>query len=180
PEQHSYAFEMRDKPWAQVLEWYADVSGLPFVGSLKPTGTFTFVSPRPGRRYTLAEITDVLNEALMSQKFILVRHRASFTVLPADERVGPALLPQVPLAELEKRGRTELVRVMLPLKTLSAEDLAPEVRKLLGPFGEVVVLDKSNQLLLQDTAGNLQQAVRTVQELEAKEDKKRGFLEDGR
>ncbi len=174
PKETTHAFEMRDKPWARVLEWYADVSGLAFVGTVKPAGTFTFVAPRAGRRYTLAEITDVLNEALMGQKFILVRHRASFTVLPADERVGPALLPQVPLAELEKRGRTELVRVMLPLKTLSAEDLAPEVRKLLGPFGEVVVLDRSNQLLLQDTAGNLRRAVRLVQELEAKEGKKRG------
>jgi RNA polymerase sigma factor (sigma-70 family) len=178
PEQKAYTFEMRDKPWAAVFEWYADVSGLPFVGNVKPTGSFTFVSPRPGRRYTLAEITDVLNEALLAQKFILVRRPASFTVLPADERVDPTLLPQVPLDDLEKRGRTELVRVALPLKALSATDLGPEVKKMLGPFGEVVVLPRSNQLLLQDTAGTLRRALRTVQELEAKEGKKRGGREE--
>src|SRR4051812_1805665 len=36
------AFEMRDKPWGAVLEWLADLVGLPVVTNEKPTGTFTF------------------------------------------------------------------------------------------------------------------------------------------
>ncbi|HZY84394.1 MAG TPA: sigma-70 family RNA polymerase sigma factor [Gemmataceae bacterium] len=177
PKKATYTFEMRDKPWAKVIEWYSEVSGLPFAGNVKPTGTFTFIPARGKRLYTLAEITDILNEALLAhaiQKYLLVRRPASFTLLPADERLDPTLLPQVPLAALEKRGRTELVRVVLPLKNVPAGDLAPEVKKLLGPFGEVVALEKINRLVLQDTAGNLRRVVQTVQEVEARDGKKRG------
>jgi type II secretory pathway component GspD/PulD (secretin) len=167
PEPKTFAFDMADKPWKHVFEWYADQTGLPFVGSNVPTGTFTFIGPR-NKKYTLEEITDILNEALLAQKFILVRRAASFTVLPADEKIDPTLLPRVSLDDLEKRGRTELVTVMMPLK-LKANEIAPDVKKLLGPFGSVVVLEKANQLLLQDTAGNLRQICQTIKEIEVRD-----------
>jgi hypothetical protein len=177
PRQKTYLFEMRDKPWTSVIEWYSEVSGLPFAGNVKPTGTFTFLPARGKRLYTLAEITDILNEALQAhaiQKYLLVRRTASFTLLPADEAVDTTLVPEVSLAELEKRGQTELVRVMLPLKSVSASDIAPEVQKMLGPFGKVVPLERSKRLILQDTAGNLRRAVRIIQDLEARDGKRRG------
>src|SRR5262249_43925227 len=67
----TYAFEFRAKPWKDVLEWFSDISGLPFIGSNTPTGTFTFISPKNGpRQYTVPQIVDILNEALIGQKFI--------------------------------------------------------------------------------------------------------------
>jgi hypothetical protein len=75
----------------------------------------------------------------------------------------------VRLDDLDRRGRTELVAVMLPLTTLSAEDVGPDVRKLLGPFGEVVVLVRANQLLLRDTAGNVRLVHETIKVMEARE-----------
>ncbi len=167
PEPKTFAFDMADKPWKHVFEWYADQTGLPFVGTNVPTGTFTFIGPR-NKKYTLEEITDILNEALLAQKFILVRRAASFTVLPADEKIDPTLLPRVSLDDLEKRGRTELVTVMMPLKR-KASEIAPDVKKLLGPFGSVVVLENANQLLLQDTAGNLRQICQTIKEIETRD-----------
>src|SRR5262245_29233948 len=47
------AFEMRDKPWSAVLEWLADLVGLPVVTNEKPTGTFTFIAPGKGAQYTV-------------------------------------------------------------------------------------------------------------------------------
>lgn len=164
-EEKTYKFEIREKPWKDVLEWYADTSGLPFIGSSWPAGTFTFVAPR-GRKYTLGEITDLINEALQAQKHILVRREASFTVLPAAEKIDPTLLPQVRPEDLENRGRTELVRLELSLTFANVEEIAPDVRKLLGPFGAVVVLEKANRLLLQDTVGNLRRIVERVKDLE--------------
>jgi RNA polymerase sigma factor (sigma-70 family) len=169
----TFPFEMRDKPWVQVLEWYSDVSGLPFAGNFKPTGTFTFLPPRHKRQFTLAEITDILNEALLSQpatqRYLLVRRHASFTLLPADEKIDPTLVPRVRPDDLDKRGRTELVTVALPLTELSAEDVAPDVKKLLGPFGEVVTLGRANQLIVRDTAGNLRLIRETIKDIEAHE-----------
>jgi RNA polymerase sigma factor (sigma-70 family) len=167
PKEQTFAIEIRDKPWSNVFEWYSDISGLPFVSNSKPPGTFTFIPPGPKQRYTLTQITDFLNEALLAQKYVLVRREASFTVLPADEKIDPTLLPRVRLEDLGKRGRTELVTVVIPLKNLSATDFGPEVKKMVGPFGEVIVLEKANQLIVQDTAGNLRHICEILKEVEA-------------
>jgi len=124
-------------------------------------------------QYTLGEITDLLNEALLEQKYILVRRVASFTVLTADQKIDPALLPRVRVEDLAMRGRTELVTVMLPLKTVNAEDLGAEVKKMLGPFGDVAILEKFNQLILQDTAGNLRRIHEVIKDIEAREAEKK-------
>jgi RNA polymerase sigma factor (sigma-70 family) len=168
-----YPFEVRNKKWSEVLEWLSDQTGLPVVAPSVPTGTFTFISPRPTdqakRTYTLSEVIDFINEGLLAnptQKFFLIRRPASFNVLLADEKIDPTLLPQIAPDELDKRGKTELVRVMLPLTSLNAKDIGPEVKKMMGPFGEVIVVGFSNSLLLQDTAGNLARIRQTIQAVE--------------
>jgi hypothetical protein len=164
-----YAFAMRDQPWIKVFEWYAEHTGLAYVGAFKPAGTFTFIPPRGKRKYTTEEITDTINEALLARKYVLVRRAASFTVLPADERVDPLLVPRLKLADLEKRARTELVSVVLPLKSVRAREIGADVKKMLGPFGEVVILETGNRLILQDTAGNLRRITRTLKEIDTQE-----------
>jgi RNA polymerase sigma factor (sigma-70 family) len=172
PEPRKYAFEMDHKPWASVLEWYSGLSGLPYVGQVKPTGTFTFL-PAPGKRqFTLEEITDVLNEALLAQKYVLVRRNRAFTVLTAEEKIDATLLPRVRLDELEQRGKTELVTVVLPLANPTSREVVAEVKKMLGPFGEVV-LERANQLILKDAAGNLQRIQQTIKDVEAREAEKK-------
>jgi RNA polymerase sigma factor (sigma-70 family) len=162
PAEKTIPFELRDKPWTQVFEWYSEVSGLAYTGTYKPAGTATFIPAKGKSRYTLAEITDILNEMLLSQRFILIRRDVTFTVLPDEPKIDPVLVPRVRLDELAKRGKTELVSVVLPVTAPSAKDLGPDVKKMLGPFGEIVVLEKVNQLILQDTAGNLRQIHETL------------------
>jgi WD40 repeat protein len=165
-----YRIEFRDKPWREVLQWLSEQTGLPVVTGVRPTGTFTFLAPKgsAGARdgYTVPEVIDLLNEALMQQKLLLLRRDASFTIVPADERLDPALVPRVTLDALKSRGKTEVVSVVVPLKSLAANDLAPEIKKLLGPFGEVIALPRSKQLILQDTAGNLRRIVETIGTIE--------------
>jgi RNA polymerase sigma factor (sigma-70 family) len=173
-----YAFEMRDKPWAQVFEWLSEQTGLAFVSPYKPTGTFTFVPPK-GKQYTIPEIFDFINDALLAntnaQKYLLLRREKTFGLVPADERIDPTLVPRVGLAELDKRGRMELVKVVLPLTALTAKEIAPDVKKMLGPFGEVAALDKANQLLVQDTAGNVREVLQMIKDAEGREaEQKRG------
>src|SRR5262249_12429360 len=47
--------------------------------------------------------------------------------------------------------------------------LAPEVKKMMGPFGEVVAMAKANQLVLQDTAGNIKRIIKTIRDIEENE-----------
>jgi hypothetical protein len=169
----TFAFEMRDKPWKQVIEWFVDQSGLAFVGSRTPTGTFSFVGP-PNKRYSLPEIIDILNEALLSQRqpYLLLRGERSFRLIPADEKVDPSLVPRVSLEDLDKRGNTELVSVKMVLKTLKARDLKAELKKICGPFGEVEADEKAISLTVQDTAGNVKRIIKAVREAEAAAKKK--------
>lgn len=119
PAQKKIAFEMRDKPWSGVLEWLADQSGLPVVASSKPTGKFTFVPPKGGvNSFTLDEIFDILNESLIEQRLILIRRTASFTIVPAGERIDPGPLPRSTIDELENLPRTQLTEVCLPIRAI--------------------------------------------------------------
>src|SRR5262249_35027972 len=154
PAEKTISFEFRDKPWGSVLEWLRDVSNLPIISPYKPTGSFTFIPPK-GKSYTLPEVVDILNEGLVSQKYVLIRREQSFTLVPADEKIDPALLPRVTVAELNDHGKTEMVSVVVPLASLNADEFKDEAKKMMGPFGEVVPLTQANKLLLQDTVGNI-------------------------
>jgi type II secretory pathway component GspD/PulD (secretin) len=162
PRPKKFTFEMRKQPWGKVLEWLSDQSGLPLIALHRPTGTFNFTPPK-GQKYTLAEIQDILNEALLAKKYLLVRRDKSLQLFPADERIDPSLVPRVEPADLAGLPKTQLAQVLIPVRGAVAMDLAHEVRGLLGPFGQVTVLGQSNQLLLLDTAANLRAVYAVLQ-----------------
>jgi RNA polymerase sigma factor (sigma-70 family) len=148
-------FEFRDAPWQQVIEWYSEISGLPYVGTAKPKGSLTGFHPKSKRQYTINEITDILNEALLEQRCLLIRRAATFTIVSADEPIDLTFVASVHLDDLQKRAKTEIVRVTVPLTNLSAKEFAPSVKKMMGPFGQVIPLEQSHQLILIDTVANL-------------------------
>jgi type II secretory pathway component GspD/PulD (secretin) len=164
------AFEFRNKPWSQVFEWLSDTTGLPVIASFKPTGTFTFMPPSADKRYTLPQIMDILNEALLQQKLLLLRTERSITLLPADE-APHGLIPRVQPQDFKNYGETELVSVVIPLRNLVAEDLAPDVKKMLGPFGKVAALKAANSLQVDDMAGNIRRVVQMIVEIETRDRK---------
>jgi RNA polymerase sigma-70 factor (ECF subfamily) len=157
-----YSFSMKDKPWKEVIDWFADQSGLAFSGVYKPTGNFTFVSP-PGKQYTLPEIIDILNESLMPQKYILITRTQTFTLWPADERLSDGPKGSVSIEDLPKYGKSEIVRVNVRVKSGKAADLAPDLRKQMSAWGDVIVIEPTNQLILIDTVASLREIVKTLQ-----------------
>jgi type II secretion system protein D len=165
----TYEFNMSKKPWTQVIDWLADELGVPFIGNVRPTGTFEFRAPRGKKKFTMGEIIDYLNEAMVAQKYVLIRRPSSFTIVAADEKIDPHLYPQVELKDLPKYGGSELVRVVMPLTSLVAEDYAIEVKKMMGPFGEVVPLIKNNELVLIDTVGSINRILETTAKAEKNE-----------
>ncbi|MBM3983742.1 MAG: hypothetical protein FJ304_26430 [Planctomycetes bacterium] len=157
-----YTLYFKDAKWDDVLDWYAQESGLTLITTVKPTGTFTF-TPHAGTMYTLDEAVDILNEGLMKQRFILIRRSMTFFIHPADERVDQRW-GRTELTELHKRGRTEIVEVILPIKGVSAENAQKELKRLLTPFGSMVTLEKSNALLVRDTVGNIRRLQQYIED----------------
>ena len=168
--QKKIAFEMRNATWNKVLEWVSEQTGKPYVGGIIPNGTFTFIPAKTGmisKKYAMPEIIDILNESLQEQKLVLVQQRTSYTIWPADTKIDISLVPQVPIEDLRtKRGKTEIVSVILPLKTLNPLDISPEIKKIMGPFGEMVPLESSNQILLVDKVGILLRVLDLVSRIE--------------
>ena len=80
-----------------------------------------------------------------------MRRDVSFLIHPADEKIDPTLIPRVEPSELKHSGKTELVQVVIPAEAV--QDLAPEVRKLLSPFGSATSV--KGALVVMDTAGNV-------------------------
>ena len=161
------AFAMDGKPWDAVFKWLANETGKP----VTPTQTDRHLSfiGKDTKTYTLPEVIDIINGGLLSasqtQKYHLVNGEQAFTLVPADEKIDPALLPKVTQATLAKHGDTELVQMKLPLTSLNAEDMAPRIGPIMGPFHEAVALP-GNRLVLQDTVRNLKRVVDTLKEIE--------------
>jgi RNA polymerase sigma factor (sigma-70 family) len=159
-------FRMLNVPWSEVLDWYAKESGLEASYIERPTGTVTFFTPA-GKEYTLAEITDLINEALMQQRYLLIRKAHSFTLVPADEKIDPTLAIRTKIDELKDRGNTELVEVILPLPPRKkALDTAKVLNKQLSAFGSISVLENTNTLVVVDVAGHVRRIVQVITEPE--------------
>jgi hypothetical protein len=168
PGKKSFRFES-DKPWSAVFEWLTEKTGQPLVSALPvPTGTFNVVVPQH-KKVTIPEIIDIINNGLISHKRLLLNRGTSFALVPTDERIDPDMVPRILIKDLQDHGKTEIVSIAYQCVALVAEDIAPEVRKQMGPFGEVVALHKANKLLLQDTVGNLLRIKKDLDDLEGKQ-----------
>ncbi|MFM8271671.1 MAG: secretin N-terminal domain-containing protein, partial [Gemmata sp.] len=150
--------------WDEVLDWYAKETGLTLITTVKPTGTVA-IKPGKDRKFTIGEVTDLINETMMQQKFILIRRHMTFFIQPSDEKIDPTLLPRVAVAELPERGRTEIVQTVLPVEGMVVEDAAEELKRLLTPFGTMLPLKSPNALLIQDTVGNIVRIQKTLDEV---------------
>jgi hypothetical protein len=161
--------EFRQTPWRKVFAWLAEETGLPVVCSFMPTRSFTFVPPNPLKKYTLSEVMDILHQSLLSrnhkQQYYLLHRQRNFVLVPADD-IDETLIPRLTIGELEERGRTELVSVVLYPRNCPSSDLAPAVRRLLGPVGEVVPLGAVNALVLWGPAGKIRHICPLLRELD--------------
>ena len=170
PPAKTYEFQFSAAPWSQVLEWLRDLTGLPIITTIRPTGSLTFVPPKvdgKNKKYTVAEIIDVLNESLLEQKEVIIRRMASIMICAADEQLPLELVKSVSLDDVYgDLGKTEFVRVNYPLKALQAEPFAPGVKKMMGPFGQVIPLEEANQLILIDNVANLRIVIKMIKDID--------------
>ena len=157
-----YTVSFEDTQWSKVFEWLQKETGLTFITTVKPTGSVTIKS---NKKYTLPELLDLLNELLAQQKYVILRGAQTFSIHPADEKLPLNSVAQITLEELAKRGDTEVVRVVIALKTVIAEDVAPQAKKLLSTFGEVAPFG-SNQLIITDKMRNIRAIKSYIDELE--------------
>ncbi len=175
PGVETYTFTFDNKPWSQVIEWFADTTGLAFVGNHKPAGTFTFLPPKVNgtlKKYTVGEVIDLLNEALQvnstTKRYMLIRRAQTFTLVPADDKIPRDLIATVDVADLPRRGKTEIVRVNVPVEGGDVEELVPKLKLMMTQLGDAVGIPANNHVVLVDTVGSLTEVLKTIRTLSDK------------
>lgn len=156
-------FSFRYQPWEDVLDWFAEQAGLSLVLDAPPKGTFNYTDDR---EYTPAEAIDLLNSVLLTKGYTLIRRNRMLMLINLEDGIPPNLVPTISLDDLDNRGEYELVTVLFQLEKLSAEELEPELKKMIGPQGSVVSLPKARQILVTETAGRLRAMRRMIQRSE--------------
>ncbi|MBI3836464.1 MAG: hypothetical protein HY288_00845 [Planctomycetia bacterium] len=143
-------FNFRFQRWSDVLEWFAEQAQLSLVLDTPPPGTFNYSD---GREYTVSEALDLLNGVLSTKGFTLIRREKMLLVVNAAEGIPETLVPRIELADLEKRGKFELVSMLFKIGERNVDDVMKEIGPLLGPRGKSLPLPKTKQVLVTDTAG---------------------------
>ena len=157
PEQQSpretlLKFNFRYQPWEDVLDWLAEEADLSLQSSLVPDGTCNY-SDR--REYTPTEAIDLINGMLLPLGYTLVRRGRLLMVVNLEDEVPDVLVEFVPVEELDKRGEFELIKTVFHLARMETSDAEQEIQQLLGPGRKMVVMPKSRQILVTETAGKL-------------------------
>jgi type II secretory pathway component GspD/PulD (secretin) len=167
-------FVFRYQPWEDVLQWFADQAGLSLLMEAAPPGTLNYTDDR---LYTPAQAIDLLNSVLLIKGYTLVRHDRMLMVINLDDGVPPNLVTTIPEEELDERGEYELVRVLFQLDKFEPADAEKEIAQLIGPQGAIVVLPKTKQLLVTETAGRLRTIRRVIGRIEDPQGLMSGKLE---
>ena len=143
-------FNFRFQRWTDVLEWFAKQADLSLVLDAPPPGTFNYSD---SKSYTVVEALDLLNGVLSTKGYTLIRRGRMLLVVDVQDGIPEGLIPRIPLEEITKRGKFELVSVVFPLGDLDGAAVKTEITPLLGPYGKSALLPQSKQLLVTDTAG---------------------------
>ncbi|MFO0944697.1 MAG: secretin N-terminal domain-containing protein [Planctomycetota bacterium] len=161
-------FSFHEAEWSEVFQWLADLAGKSLLQEANPPGKFTYFD---SRKFTLPQALDIINSVLLNKGFAVIQRDNFLIVADLREGVPPHLVQRVSLEELATRGRTELVKVLVTLEGLVAEEAKKEFEPMKGPHGTVLALPTTNQLLVIDTAKNAQQIVDLIREIEGEQGK---------
>lgn len=157
-ERRNLRFNFRYAPWKDVIEWFADQAELSLQADNVPTGSLNLTD---NNFYTPSEALDILNSYLLFKEYTIIRKGKSMFVIYLPDGIPPNLLEPISSAELDNRGKYELCRCVFNLTRTTPDVIQLEAEKLLGPQGSIVVLPKSQQIVVTETAGTLR-AIREI------------------
>lgn len=147
------AFEFRNQPWVDLVQWLADISDLPLDWLELPGDRVNLRSPG---RYTVVETRDLFNRYLLARGYTLLEIDGGLTVAKTDS-INPAIVPRVGRSELAALPMHSFVRTSLDVGWLSAEKLSEELRPMISTNGRLTALTSTNRIEAMDAAVNLRQ-----------------------
>lgn len=154
------AFQFRNQPWVELVQWLAEISNQPLDWLELPGDRVNLSSPG---RYTVEETRDLFNRYLLARGYAILELDGGLTVAKT-ETINPAIVPRVTPEELQKLLPHAFVRVSLDVQWLSAEKLAEELKPMISSNGRITSLSTTNRIEVMDAAINVQQVARLLRE----------------
>jgi type II secretory pathway component GspD/PulD (secretin) len=145
-------FNFRQEKWASVLDWFSRQSELSLVMDTEPPGVFTYSD---NKDYSPVQAVDLLNSVLLSKGFTLMRREQMLIVVDVSKGIPFELAEKISAAQLDDRGRFEIVTVEFSLGGRSMDSCLEAVKELIGTHGRVTPLTGAGKLLVTETAGKL-------------------------
>jgi type II secretory pathway component GspD/PulD (secretin) len=152
-------------PWKNVIEYFAKKGGYAVMADKWPSGTFSYTDPKS---YTAEQVIDVFNLHLMSKGFILVKKEKLLRVwdVTNDGPVPPEYVPEITPDEIQNHGEYSVLTVYFQLDKWPPSEAEAEIKKRLGPYGSITVLNYARQLVVTELGGRLRWIKRTIDEVE--------------
>lgn len=162
-----FTIKFQYAPWKDVIEYFARKAGYSLEDEITVTGTFNYSDTRS---FTAEQVLDILNRPLLRKGFLLVKAEKMLMLFDVSQGpIPPEFVPVILPDELAKKGEFELVRVQFTVSKFLPDEVATEVRPLLGPYGTVTILPKAHQILVTELAGKLRSIQRTIANIESED-----------
>ncbi|MCS7238024.1 MAG: hypothetical protein NZ899_07120 [Thermoguttaceae bacterium] len=155
-------FQFRFQRWEHVLEWLAEQAGLSLVLDAPPPGTFNYTDTR---EYTPTEAIDLVNSVLLTKGYALIRRDQMLILVSLKGGIPEGLVPWVTAEEAQRMGAYDLVTVSFSVGRRDASQVAEAIRPLLGPYGRVLPIPATRQVVVTDRAGLMATVDKVIQAL---------------
>lgn len=155
-------FPNEDLP--KVLEYYSKTTGQKFVVDANVRGKISLLNPTD---ITREEAFNQLSAALALNGFAFTKQGDTYVVRSARsvQRDNTEVTTELP-----KESPVRMVTWVINIKNVSANDLHRELRMLISSYGEMSVIEKTNQIVITDWSTNLQRVSEILKKTDIKPD----------
>jgi type II secretory pathway component GspD/PulD (secretin) len=158
-------FQFRNQAWPDILKWLADVSNMTLDWQELPAD---FLNVSSHRKFTLEETRDLINRHLLARGFTILEFGNTLLVSKTAE-INVSLVPKVDAAMLVSLPPNRFVRISIPLRSLIASEVLAELKVLISANGSLNALSSTNRLEAMDSASNLLELLRVLQDEQSSE-----------
>ncbi len=158
-------FQFRNQAWPDILRWVAETSNLSLDWQELPNDYLNIATQR---KQSLEDTRDLINRHLLARGYTMLELDGVIQVVKTAG-INVSLVPRVPPAVLEALPPNRFVRTSFSLTTLLAKDVVEEFKPLVSSNGTLNALEATNRLEAMDSASNLAEIARIIQEEESDE-----------
>jgi type II secretory pathway component GspD/PulD (secretin) len=146
-------FWFRNQQWVDMVQWLEGISNKPLDWLELPADRVNMRSPG---RYTIEQTHDLFNRYLLARGYTLLEVDSGLAIAKT-EKINPAIVPRVDVAELASLPPHSFVRTSLDVGWLSAEKLTEELAPMISVNGRLTALKTTNRIEAMDAVVNLLQ-----------------------